>query len=65
MSGGGNYSGVGNGYAYTPPKPRVQGPPGGVRGVAVPGGHLPADYFQGLKRVGGEDDYSGLGESSE
>ena len=67
--GGGNYGGSGNGggngYGYAPSKPRVQGPLGGVRGVAVPGGHLPADYFQGLKRVGGDDEYSGTGDSFE
>ena len=56
MSGGGSY-GNGNGS-----KPRIQGPSGGVRGVAIPGGQLPADFLQGLVKVGGDADYSGVGE---
>ena len=59
-SGGGGY---GNGYGYSSAKPRVHGPSGGIRGVAVPGGQLSADFLQGLRRVGVDDDLSGLGEN--
>ena len=69
MSGNGNYGNGGggggggsHGYGYASSKPRVQGPSGGIRGVAVPGGHLPVDFLQGLRRVGADDDLSGLGE---
>ena len=57
MSGGGAH---GNGYGS---KARIQGPSGGIRGLAIPGGQLPVDFLQGLVKVGADDDYSGMGES--